>query len=78
MGGVLYPPHCLDDGVMDEKAFMSLAPTGDDIWFWIHAIMNGFKVNLVKDHLRELNYIDGTQEVGLCKRNDVGGEERPF
>ncbi|MBQ3352785.1 hypothetical protein IJG89_00310 [Candidatus Saccharibacteria bacterium] len=78
VGGVLYPPHCLNGNVQNRKLFMALAPTGDDIWFWVHAIMNGRKIHLVEDHLKELNYIDGTQDVGLYKKNDVGGEKRPF
>lgn len=41
VGGVLYPPHALKAEMLDEKLFMNLAPTTDDIWFWASAIANG-------------------------------------
>lgn len=31
-GGVLYPPHSLDEMVLDMNAFMSVAPLADDLW----------------------------------------------
>ena len=30
-----YPPYIFDDEILNEKIFMSLCPTADDIWFWI-------------------------------------------
>ncbi|MDE5996943.1 MAG: glycosyltransferase [Muribaculaceae bacterium] len=41
VGGVLYPPHSLRLDMIDERLFMKLAPTTDDIWFWAAAIANG-------------------------------------
>lgn len=41
VGGVLYPPHSLKASMLDEKMFVKLAPTTDDIWFWAAAISNG-------------------------------------
>lgn len=41
VGGVLYPPHCLKDEMIDEKLFTKIAPTTDDIWFWAAAVANG-------------------------------------
>lgn len=32
IGGVLYPPHSLDEMVLDMNVFMSVAPHADDIW----------------------------------------------
>ena len=32
IGGVLYPPHSLDEMVMDKNAFMREAPYADDLW----------------------------------------------
>ena len=37
-GGVLYPPNCLDERVVDLDAAMDLAPTADDLWFWASAL----------------------------------------
>ena len=45
-GGVLYPPKSLDETVLDEDAFMELAPTNDDIWFWAMAVKKGTKSRL--------------------------------
>ena len=32
-GGVLYPPHCFSDEILDEEAFTTICPTADDVWF---------------------------------------------
>lgn len=34
--GTLYPPGCLDAGVLDYDRAFELCPTADDIWFWAH------------------------------------------
>lgn len=47
--GTLYPPHSLDSNVFDEKLFLKLCPHNDDLWFWAMAIMNGTKVNIIKN-----------------------------
>lgn len=44
VGGVLYPPGCFHKDVVNEEAFMRLAPNGDDIWFYAMAQLNGYKV----------------------------------
>lgn len=33
--GTLFPPNVFDDEIMNDKVFMKLSPTADDIWFWI-------------------------------------------
>lgn len=44
VGGVLYPPHSLDEGMLDQGLFTRLAPSTDDIWFWAAGAANGFPV----------------------------------
>lgn len=44
VGGVLYPSGCFCKDVINEEAFMRLAPNGDDIWFYAMARLNGYKV----------------------------------
>lgn len=44
VGGVLYPPHALNQEMMDVELFTSIAPTTDDIWFWAAAVANGYPV----------------------------------
>lgn len=70
--GCLYPPHCFYKDILRKDLFMQLAPTSDDIWFWLMAAMNGFKVNIVEGNLPDLHYIPNTQEVALCLNNDSG------
>lgn len=41
VGGVLYPPHSLDEKMLDPALFMAMAPTNDDIWFWAAAVSKG-------------------------------------
>ncbi len=41
VGGVLYPPHSLDEEVSNEELFMTLCPQGDDIWFWAMGLRKG-------------------------------------
>jgi hypothetical protein len=40
LGGILYPPHSLDEMVSNEVLFMELCPYQDDIWFWAMAVKN--------------------------------------
>ena len=44
VGGVLYPPKCLKQEMLNSKIFMEMAPTVDDIWFWAAAVANGTKI----------------------------------
>ena len=70
-GSVLYPPHSLYEDVLREDKFMTLAPTSDDIWFWLMGVLNGRRVNVVENNIDTLNYIPGTQAVGLSQINDA-------
>lgn len=72
-GGVLYPPRCFHPDILDQDKFMSLAPTSDDIWFWLMGALAGFRVNVVEDNIVKLDYVEGTQD-GPCltKINDHG------
>ena len=76
--GTLYPPGCLDATVLDENAFLSLAPTSDDIWFWAMAIKKGTKIHWIPSNMKKLYYIETSQENTACltKINDQG--ERLF
>ena len=78
VGGVAYPPHCLDTEVLNEKAFLELAPTNDDVWFWAMAIKNGTKIHWIEDPEDSILHVEGTQEKTPClnKKNFAG--ERLF
>ena len=70
--GCLYPPHCMHPDVFREDLFLTLAPTSDDIWFWLMGALNGYKVNVVKNNIPKLTYVQGTQEEALWHDNDKG------
>lgn len=72
VGGVLYPPNSLYKDICREDLFMKLAPTNDDIWFWIMAILNDKRCNVVKHSCTALYYIKGSQEESLSSINDNG------
>lgn len=40
IGGVLYPPHLLDEMVLDKEVFMNAAPYADDLWLNAMARLN--------------------------------------
>lgn len=46
-GGVLYPPKSFNEEVFNEKIFMSLCPTADDIWFKAMLLLNNTTCNKV-------------------------------
>jgi len=76
VGGILYPPNCLHRDVLDKTAFLQIAPTNDDIWFWLQAVRNNVRVRVPEKHFSTLHYIPHTQDVGLTRINDHG--ERLF
>ena len=62
VGGVLYPPHSLDEEVLNQEAFSTLSPTADDIWFWAMASKKGTKIRRIEGAISKLTYVVGTQE----------------
>lgn len=66
VGGVLYPPHCLYQDVLNEETFMELCPRADDIWFWAMAVLNDTKIQVVENNMSNLTYVPGTQEAETC------------
>lgn len=73
-GAVLYPPHCLNEEVLDEENFKRLVPTQDDIYFWAMAVLNGTKIAGVKGYHFHASTIENTQNAGLCKINNASGK----
>lgn len=73
-GAVLYPPNSLYGDVLDRKKFTILVPTHDDIWFWVMAVLNNTKIRSVKGYNESVNYVEDTQQVGLCKINKAANE----
>jgi len=71
-GGCLYPPHCFHRDITHQELFMTLAPTNDDLWFWLMGALNGYRVNIAENNISRLTYIPYTQEVGLFHINNEG------
>lgn len=72
VGGVLYPPHCLDEEVTNEEVFMRLSPTADDMWFKAMALRKGTPVKKIRTHhAGGCDYLENmaVQDVGLCTTN---------
>lgn len=76
VGGVLYPPHCLCEEMLQPELFSSIAPTADDIWFWAAAVRKGTPIVPVpfgKNHPRE---IGKPNTLALKRINYTAGEDR--
>ena len=72
VGGVLYFPNCFYKDILKEELFMKLAPTNDDIWFWLQAVLKGTRIRVVDNPNIKLNYVPNSQNVGLYKINSQG------
>lgn len=72
VGGVLYPPNSLNDEVLNEEAFLNLAPGADDVWFKAMSLLNGVKCKKIDSDIMNHNNsitIRSTQEIGLYHQN---------
>lgn len=78
IGGVLYPPGCFDEEVVNEGAFMSLAPNADDIWFKVMALKNNIRVRTVDNPMPYNNYLllPNSQQQSLWAENKTANDEQ--
>ncbi len=78
IGGVLYPAKCFDAEVLNEKAFMLLAPHADDIWFKVMALKNTVSARIVDDPMPYQNYLllPNSQEQSLWAENKTANDEQ--
>jgi hypothetical protein len=73
--GVLYPPHSLDELVIDRR-FLQICPTGDDLWYYAMAKLARTPVRKVGPVRREILW-SGSQQTALWNANgDLGGNDR--
>lgn len=63
VGGVLYPPNCLYKDVLNENKYMECAPRHDDAWFWAMAVLNNTKINIIKNNINLLTYVNPEREL---------------
>lgn len=73
VGGVLYPVDSLDAEVIKSDVFMHLAPTNDDIWFWLMAVKKGTLIHAVNPNYPKPIDVFGSNETAkLTSINDQG------
>lgn len=72
--GCLYPPKSLYKDVTDISKIKRLVPTHDDAFFWAMAVLNDTKIQVVDGFDADLDYVEGTQDVGLIHQNRERGE----
>ncbi len=68
VGGILYPPSCFADEVLNQELFMKLCPRGDDIWFFWMARKAGTQHRRTHDHFDIIDWPD-TQDIALAAQN---------
>ena len=76
VGGVLYPPHSLNEDMLDVELFSKIAPTTDDIWFWAAAVKNGFPVIPVPFGHNKPHGLKKPKEISLKTTNFKGKTDR--
>ena len=72
VGGILYPPHSLDDEVLNEEVFMEFCSSNDDIWFKAMSMKKGtFSKRIPSHSVNGIDYIEDpdVQDIGLFHRN---------
>ncbi|MGL5357387.1 MAG: hypothetical protein ACRDAQ_12760, partial [Cetobacterium sp.] len=72
IGGVLYPPKCFDEDIVNETLFMKLAPKADDIWFKAMTLKKNIeckKIKLNKAFGKIFIGLEDGQDIALCKTN---------
>lgn len=48
--GCIYPPKIFDDEIFNSEVFKRLAPTADDLWFWLMEKRLNISVRLTEPH----------------------------
>lgn len=76
VGGVLYPPNSLDRTMLDPALFMDMAPTNDDVWFWIAAVSQGTYVVPLPNGRNHVKGIGKPDKISLKKINLNSGTDR--
>lgn len=69
--GVLYPPGALSIEVLNEKIFMALCPTTDDLWLKAMSLRAGTKCKKVSAQSLTLHEIHGSQDNSSLREFNV-------
>lgn len=71
VGGVLYPPHSLDEEVLNEAVFLSICPTADDIWFKAMSLKKGTLCKFIQLPLPVMKYHISVREAQNKTLNSI-------
>lgn len=69
VGGVLYPPHCMNSEVFEKEKLKELSFKADDIWLKIMQVINRTPVVKAQKGRGRLFIITSTQTVSLLSDN---------
>ena len=67
-GGTLFSPGMLSKIVFDEELFLSLAPNGDDIWFWAMMVLGNVRIKTIENPMHTLKYVNIAREAGILDK----------
>ncbi|MDR2210659.1 MAG: glycosyltransferase family 2 protein [Spirochaetaceae bacterium] len=74
VGGVLYPPRSLYKDVYNHELFLTLCPNADDIWFYVMALLQGTKIQGVRNGYSrafDFDYIFSGEYMAIPKLADI-------
>ncbi|MCE3036368.1 hypothetical protein LW135_00785 [Helicobacter sp. faydin-H20] len=75
--GVMYPPNCLHEDILDYEKITKLAPLADDLYFWCMAILKNTQTVVVNNNI---NYpkksISHFESPNLGDKNGIGGQNQ--
>lgn len=63
--GTLYPEEGLYKDYNNYELINKLAPTADDIYFYFMTILNGTPIKQVRNHWKQLRYVNVYREYGI-------------
>lgn len=73
--GMLFPPKALHPGAINAELFKLKCPTGDDIFWWVHALMQGTKIVLTdtpQTQIVDTNNDEEEKAASLWATNQLG------
>ncbi|MCQ2262531.1 MAG: glycosyltransferase [Bacteroidales bacterium] len=71
LGGVLYPPHCFHQEVLDRHAINDLCLRADDIWLKFMELVNHVRVVATRPIMAQPEYVKDSQKVSLWASNQM-------
>lgn len=75
VGGVLYPPACMNSDLLNNDLFMQLSPNADDLWLKVMQVLNRTPVVLCDAKLWKRTFeLPESQQSALNYQN-VGNEQ---